>query len=72
VEAFYATHNREQTMLLVALAAEQRLLTTGSADFHGPDHRIFSRFRAFDLYGCEPQLGPIASRARRGSYEQRP
>jgi len=70
VEAFYATHNREQTKLLVALAAEQRLLTTGSADFHGPDHRIFSRFRAFDLYGCEPQLGPIASSARRGSYER--
>ena len=70
VEAFYATHNREQTKLLVALAAEHRLLTTGSADFHGPDHRIFSRFRAFDLYGFEPQLGPIASRARRGSYER--
>jgi predicted metal-dependent phosphoesterase TrpH len=70
VEAFYATHNREQTRFLVAQAAEHRLLTTGSADFHGPDHRVFSRFRAFDLYGCEPQLGPIASTARRGSYER--
>jgi predicted metal-dependent phosphoesterase TrpH len=66
VEAFYATHNREQTKFLAALAAKHRLLTTGSADFHGPEHRIFSRFRAFDLYGCEPDLGRIAASARRG------
>jgi hypothetical protein len=60
VEAFYATHDREQTLLLDALAAELGLLTTGSADFHAPDHRRFSRFRAFELHGCEPNLGPIA------------
>ena len=60
VEAFYATHTAEQTLLLAALAAELGILTTGSADFHGPDHRHFSRFRAFDLYGLEPNLGPIA------------
>jgi predicted metal-dependent phosphoesterase TrpH len=59
VEAFYATHNRDQTLLLCELAAEHGLLTTGSADFHGPDHRLFSRFRAFDLYGLKPRLGPI-------------
>ncbi|MEY2514305.1 MAG: 3,5-nucleoside bisphosphate phosphatase [bacterium] len=63
VEAFYATHDREQTLLLVREAAELGLLTTGSADFHGPQHRHFSRFRAFDLYGCEPRLGPVASAA---------
>ena len=60
VEAFYATHNRDQTELLVDLAGEIGLLTTGSADFHGPEHRRFSRFRAFELHGCEPNLGPIA------------
>ena len=59
VEAFYVTHNREQTLLLCELAEEHDLLTTGSADFHGPGHRLFSRFRAFDLYGREPRLGPI-------------
>jgi predicted metal-dependent phosphoesterase TrpH len=59
VEAFYATHNREQTLLLCELADEHDLLTTGSADFHGPEHRLFSRFRAFDLYGAKPRLGPI-------------
>ena len=61
VEAFYVTHDRQQTLLLCALAAEHGLLTTGSADFHGPDHRRFSRFRAFELYGCEPRLGPIGA-----------
>jgi predicted metal-dependent phosphoesterase TrpH len=62
VEAFYTTHDRAQTLLLARVAAELGLLTTGSADFHGPGHRRFSRFRAFDLYGCEPTLGPIAPR----------
>jgi predicted metal-dependent phosphoesterase TrpH len=61
VEAFYATHDREQTLLLARLASEHGLLSTGSADFHGPSHRLFSRFRAFSLFGCTPDLGPIAA-----------
>ena len=60
VEAFYTTHDRAQTLLL-ALADKLGLLTTGSADFHGPEHARFSRFRAFELFGLEPRLGPIAS-----------
>jgi len=60
VEAFYVTHTREQTELLAARCAELRLLSTGSADFHGPENRLFSRFLAFETYGLEPNLGPIA------------
>jgi len=60
VEAFYATHDREQTLLLTRLADELGLLTTGSADFHGHGHVRFSSFRAFSLFGGEPRLGPIA------------
>lgn len=60
VEAFYVTHTPEQTARLVALADELGLLTTGSADFHGPDHPHFSRFLAFDTGGATPRLGPIA------------
>ncbi len=59
VEAFYIEHGEPQTALLCDLADELGLLTTGSADFHGPEHPHFSRFRAFDLYGREPRLGPI-------------
>lgn len=60
VEAFYVTHTEEQTRLLVESAAELGLLTTGSSDFHGPQHHTFSRFRAFSTYGLEPVLGPLA------------
>ena len=60
VEAFYITHTRANTALLVGRAQELGLLSTGSADFHGPDNRQFHSFMAFDLYGFEPNLGPIA------------
>ena len=60
VEAFYITHTEEQTRLLVARCNELSLLTTGSADYHGPENRLFSQFLAFDTYGLEPNLGPIA------------
>jgi predicted metal-dependent phosphoesterase TrpH len=60
VEAFYVTHTREQTELLAGRCVQLGLLSTGSSDFHGPEHRTFSRFRAFETYGLEPALGPLA------------
>jgi predicted metal-dependent phosphoesterase TrpH len=60
VEAFYVTHTEEQTHFAVDACERRGLLTTGSSDFHGPDHKLFSRFRAFELFGREPALGPIA------------
>jgi 3',5'-nucleoside bisphosphate phosphatase len=59
VEAFYVTHTREQTELLANRCEELELLSTGSADFHGPENRLFSRFGAFETYGLTPNLGPI-------------
>ena len=61
VEAFYVEHTREQTLLLADRCDELGLLTTGSADFHGPGHAHFAAFRAFELHGREPRLGPIAN-----------
>lgn len=61
VEAFYISHDREQTELVARHCAELGLLTTGSADFHGPDNKLFSRFLAFETFGIEPNLGRIAS-----------
>jgi adenylyl-sulfate kinase len=46
--------------MLADRCAELGLLATGSSDYHGPDHRLFSQFRAFELHGREPNLGPIA------------
>jgi predicted metal-dependent phosphoesterase TrpH len=59
VEAFYITHTAEQTRLLVERCEALGLLTTGSADFHGPGNAQFNRFLAFETYGLEPNLGPI-------------
>jgi 3',5'-nucleoside bisphosphate phosphatase len=61
VEAFYPTHSESQARLLANRCAEEGLLATGSSDFHGPDHRLFSRFRAFELHGQSPELGTIAN-----------
>jgi 3',5'-nucleoside bisphosphate phosphatase len=63
VEAFYPTHSEAQARLLADRCAAEGLLATGSSDFHGPDHRLFSRFRAFELHGQSPQLGAIANGA---------
>jgi predicted metal-dependent phosphoesterase TrpH len=59
VEAFYVEHDEAQTRLLAERCAELGLLSTGSADYHGPENRLFSRFLAFETYGFEPNLGPI-------------
>jgi predicted metal-dependent phosphoesterase TrpH len=60
VEAFYITHTREETLIAAEACAARGLITTGSADFHGPGHPQFDRFRAFDLHGLTPDLGPLA------------
>jgi predicted metal-dependent phosphoesterase TrpH len=60
IEAFYVTHTAVQARLVARRCAELGLLTTGSADFHGPEHPLFNAFRAFELHGCTPHLGPIA------------
>ncbi len=61
VEAFYVTHTREQTEMLAKRCETLGLLTTGSADYHGPENRLFSRFMAFETFGLTPNLGPIDS-----------
>ena len=60
VEVFYPTHDEGQTALLYETCTSSGLLTTGSADFHGPEHGKFSVFGGFRLFGLEPVLGPLA------------
>jgi predicted metal-dependent phosphoesterase TrpH len=62
VECFYVTHNEEQTNLLAARCDELGLLKTGSSDYHGPEHRLFSRFSAFDAHGHAADLDALVSR----------
>jgi predicted metal-dependent phosphoesterase TrpH len=64
VEVFYVTHTEDQVRLLANRCSELGLLATGSSDYHGPDHRLFSNFRAHETHGIEPNLGPIPDLAR--------
>jgi predicted metal-dependent phosphoesterase TrpH len=57
VEVFYVTHDAAQTALLADRCAELGLLSTASADFHGPGHRLFSRFLAYETHGRAPDIG---------------
>jgi predicted metal-dependent phosphoesterase TrpH len=61
VEAFYPSFTPAQVELLCDVADELDLLTTGSSDFHGASHKTFAGFRAFELYGHEPKLGPLSA-----------
>jgi predicted metal-dependent phosphoesterase TrpH len=57
VECFYPTHKREQVEHLVGLCERRGLLTTGSSDYHGPSHKLFARFGAYDTFGLgEPAV----------------
>jgi 3',5'-nucleoside bisphosphate phosphatase len=57
VEAFYPDHNRKQTAHLLELCRERGLTPTGSSDFHGPTHKTFSRFGAYQTYELgEPEV----------------
>jgi predicted metal-dependent phosphoesterase TrpH len=61
VECFYVTHDERQTRLLSSRCEELGLIATASSDYHGPEHRLFSRFLAYELYGLEPRLGVLDS-----------
>ena len=61
VEVFYPTHTSDHARLLHERCSERGLLATGSSDYHGEGHRLFSQFLAYDLHGLEPNLGPIGA-----------
>lgn len=57
VETFYPPHTRAQTEHLLNLCRELDLTPTASSDFHGPTHKTFSRFGAYNTYDLgEPQV----------------
>ena len=61
VEVFYPSHTREQAGFLLDLCRERGLSATASSDYHGPDHKMFSRFGAYETYGLgDPEVPPPA------------
>lgn len=59
IETFYPSHTREQTEHLLRLCNRLGVTPTASSDYHGPTHKTFSRFGAYQTYGLgEPQVPP--------------
>ena len=59
VETYYPTHSKRQTEHLLELCSELDLVPTASSDYHGPTHKTFAEFGAYDTYGLgEPQVPP--------------
>lgn len=59
VEVYYPSHTKEQTEHLLKLCNELGLVPTASSDYHGPTHKTFAEFGAYDTFGLgEPQVPP--------------
>jgi predicted metal-dependent phosphoesterase TrpH len=59
IETFYPPHTREQTAHCLELCEELGLVPTASSDFHGPNHKSFPRFAAYNTYDLgEPVVPP--------------
>ena len=57
IETFYPPHTRAETVHCLELCREFGLVPTASSDFHGPTHKTFARFGAYDTYGLgEPEV----------------
>ncbi|HZL54550.1 MAG TPA: PHP domain-containing protein, partial [Solirubrobacteraceae bacterium] len=63
VECFYVTHDARQTQVLADRCVELDLLRSASSDYHGPHHRLFGRFLAYELHDRLPDLGLLLARA---------
>jgi predicted metal-dependent phosphoesterase TrpH len=59
IEVFYPSHTRKQTEHLLGLARELGISATASSDYHGPTHKTFSRFGAYQTYDLGvPEVPP--------------
>jgi predicted metal-dependent phosphoesterase TrpH len=59
IETFYPTHTEAQTRHLLALCEELGITPTASSDYHGPTHKTFAKFGAYETYGLgSPQVPP--------------
>jgi predicted metal-dependent phosphoesterase TrpH len=59
IEAYYPSHTKGQTEHLLRLCTELDLVPTASSDYHGPTHKTFAKFGAYDTFGLgEPQVPP--------------
>ena len=62
IETFYPPHTAEQTKHCLELCEEFDLVPTASSDFHGPTHKTFSRWGAYNTYGLGEPVRPNGPR----------
>lgn len=58
IETFYPPHTEVQTRHCLELCEEFDLVATASSDFHGPTHKTFSRWGAYNTYGLGEPVAP--------------
>lgn len=58
IETFYPPHTPEQTRHCLELCEEFDLIATASSDYHGPTHKTFSRWGAYNTYGLGEPVVP--------------
>ena len=56
IEAFYPSHSRDRPSTC-SRSAGAGLAPTGSSDYHGPTHKTFAGFGAYDTYGLGRAAG---------------
>jgi len=57
IETFYPPHTEAQTRHCLELCEEFDLVPTASSDFHGPNHKQFSKWADYETYGLgEPRV----------------
>jgi predicted metal-dependent phosphoesterase TrpH len=57
IETFYPPHTEAQARHLLELCDEFGLVPTASSDFHGPNHKQFSKWADYETYGLgEPAV----------------
>jgi 3',5'-nucleoside bisphosphate phosphatase len=57
IESFYPPHTEAQSRHCLELCEEFNLVPTASSDFHGPNHKQFSKWLDYETYGLgEPRV----------------
>jgi 3',5'-nucleoside bisphosphate phosphatase len=58
IESFYPPHTEAQTRHCLELCEEHGLVPTASSDFHGPNHKQFSKWLDYETYGLGEPVVP--------------